>query len=226
MVVQEKAKQQSSGRGARKRKRKFYIIENGWAAFPYEHLNHQAFVGINLFVWPKKERGFDRYPESPTFLLTGKDKRDFWQYCYYWFINERMKDFLERYDPTAFEFLKCEIKLSDGSSGPAHWLCDVVRVRDALVEEKSPGMDVNADTIGQKYYNLGTGVLTFDEDVVGPHHVFHLMHSQHYAVCDEDFKRACKDAGLKGITFYLGKIPSYETKAGKAYLLKWQQEQE
>lgn len=220
MTARTKSKQQGSARSARKPKRKFYIIRAGWAVFPYEYVNYKALVGTGLFVhWPD-ERGFGQYPEAPTFLLEGKDQRDFWQYCYYWFVNERTKAFLERYDPTAFEFLKCEVKLPDGSNGPAHWLCDVVRVRDALVEAKSPGMYVNADVNGKKFYALGTGVLTFDEGAVGPHHVFHLMHSKHYAVCDEDFKRAFKDAGLKGMTFYLGKIPSWETKAAKAYLQK------
>jgi hypothetical protein len=214
MVAKEKS---GAARLQRKRKRKFFIIEAGWAVFPYEHVNHQAFVGTDLFVkWPD-ERGFGQYPELPTFLLTGKDQRDYWQYCSYWFVSERMKAFLEEFDPAAFAFLKCETKLKDGSVGPPQWLCDVIRVRDALVENKSPGMDVKYDTTGKKYYLIRAhGVLTFDEDVVGPHHVFHLRHSLDYTVCDEDFKRAYKEAGLKGMTFYLGKIPSWETKAEKA----------
>lgn len=115
-----------------------------------------------------------------------------------------MKAFLERFDPEAFEFLKCEVKLPNGASGPVRWLCDVVRVLDALDEEKSRGMQIKPDVAGQKFYVLGSGPLVFNEDAVGPHHVFHMMYSVSYVVGDEEFKRACKAADLKGISFFGG----------------------
>lgn len=196
-------------RAPRKRQRKFYVIEPAWAGdFPYDHLNYEAFNGADLFARPKEARGFDRYAEPPTFLFTGKTERDFWQYTFYWFISDRMKAFLERFDPAAFEFLKCDIKLPDGTSGPVRWLCDAVRILDAVDEEKSTDIFIEADTAGRKYYLIGSGSFAFNEDVVGPHHVFHMMHSNKYVVGDEGFKRACKEAGIKGISFRGGR-PKY-----------------
>ena len=56
------------------------------------------------------------------------------EFTFYWFVNERMKGFLERFDPTAFEFLKCEIKLPNGSA--ARLLAfDVVRVLETWRQE-------------------------------------------------------------------------------------------
>jgi hypothetical protein len=194
----------------RKRQRKFYVIEDALAGnFPYRHSDGRIFAdGTSLLHRPKEGRGFQRTVETPTFRFIGRQpQRDFWRFTFYWFISDRMKTFLERFDPEAFEFLKCEVELPNGTSG-VRWLCDVVRVLDALDEEKSDGMDVETDVFsGQKYYLLaGHGLpLVFNEDAVGPHHVFHLMHSDKYVVGDEDFKRACKAAGMKGISFYSGR---------------------
>ena len=39
-------------------------------------------------------------------------------------------------DPQAFAFQTCDVALRDGSPGPVHWLCDVVRVLEAFGEPK------------------------------------------------------------------------------------------
>jgi uncharacterized protein DUF1629 len=196
-----------TARAPRKRQRKFYVIESAWAGdFPYRILNDGVFAdGTSLLDLPKEGRGFRQTIEPPIFHFIGqRPERDFWRYTFYWFISDRMKAFLEQFDPAAFEFLKCEIKLPDGTSGPVRWLCDVVRVVDALDEEKSRDIFIETDTAGQKYYLIGSGTFAFNEDAVGPHHVFLMRYSHKYVVGDEEFKLACKAAGLKGISFYGG----------------------
>jgi Protein of unknown function (DUF1629) len=186
--------------------RRLYLIESAWAGdFPYRMLNNKAFVGDDdIFSRPTRGYGFPRVAEPPVFLFIGRAERDFWEFCTYWFVSDRMKAFLEQFDPEAFDFLKCEIKLPNGASSPVRWLCDVVRVIDAVDEEKSSRIIIGRNTMGEKYLLQGQGSYVFKEDAVGPHHVFHIMHSPHEVVGDEEFKRACKAAGLKGISFYRG----------------------
>lgn len=195
-------------RAPRRRQRKFYIIEDAWAGdFPYRILNEdEVFAdGTNMSSPPKEGRGFRRTIETPTFRFIGRrPERDFWRFTYYCFISDRMKSFLERFDPEAFEFLRCEVKLPDGTSCPDRWLCDVVRVIDAVDEEKSRDIMISADDRGQKFYQYGAGFFAFNEDAVGPHHVFLLKYSPSYFVGDEEFKLACKAAGMKGMFFFGG----------------------
>jgi hypothetical protein len=61
-----------------------------------------------------------------------------------------MKTVLERVDLEAFAFLKCKVQLPDGTDGPVHWLCDVVRVLDTLDEEKS-GCKLEALMMGVRF---------------------------------------------------------------------------
>jgi hypothetical protein len=97
--------------------------------------------GAPIFVPPSfSQRGFQVYPETPVFLASGSQaaiNRDFENYHFYWFISDRMKTVLERFDPEAFAFLKCRVQLPNGKEGPVRWLCDVLPVLDALDEEQS-----------------------------------------------------------------------------------------
>lgn len=188
-----------------KRRRKFYIVEPLPAAdFYYSLSNKQALFagGPPFFMLPEGGRGFRDYPEIPVFLFYGKTSRDFELFSFYWFISDRMKTVLERVDPEAFVFLKCKVQLKDGADGPVRWLCDVVRVLDALDEGKSE-VRINRSDDGTKYYQFGSGcVLIFKDDEVGSHHVFRMKFRESEVICGDDFKLACRESGLTGISFY------------------------
>jgi len=194
--------------GHRAKKRKFYIMTRMVVsrASGFELLNERTLFqgGPPIFTSPPGRRGFREYPEVPVFLSDsrlGRTHRDFEEYHGYWFISDRMKSVLECVDPTAFEFLKCSVQLTDGREGPQRWLCDVVRVLDALDEEQSE-ITIRTASDGTKVYNLFGGEnFVFKEDEVGHHHVFRMMYCESTVICDEEMRRACKAAKLAGVRF-------------------------
>lgn len=57
-------------------------------------------------------------------------------------------------DPEAFAFVECDSRLADGSKGPKHFLCDVVREVDALDEEASRlKIEIDEDFVNGKFYS-------------------------------------------------------------------------
>jgi hypothetical protein len=135
-----------------------------------------------------------------VFLLDG-EINDFAEYSGYWFISDRTKKVLERLDLNAFAFLKCGVQLRDATNGLRRWLCDVVRVLDALDEEHSE-VTIGVSDLGTKtYYIPMSENVFFKEARISPHHIFRLMHTESYIVCDEEMKLACKAAALTGIEF-------------------------
>jgi hypothetical protein len=113
-----------------------------------------------------------------------------------------MKSVLETTDKDAFAFLRCEVRSPGGQEAPVRWLCDVVRIIDALDEGKSAvGIGVADD--GSKVYIIsGRPTMVFRELVVGGCHVFRMKHYHELVVCEEDARRACKSAELTGISFH------------------------
>jgi hypothetical protein len=178
-----------------------FRLANGRALFP-EH--PKALPPPKALLPPLGQRGFREYPEMPLFLADtrlGLIHRDFEEYSGYWFISDRMKTVLERIDRNAFAFLKCRVHLRDGADGPRRWLCDVVRVLDALDEDNSK-VTIGVSDIGTKtYYIPMSENVFFREEKIGPHHIFRVMHTESYVVCDEEMKLACEAADLTGIAF-------------------------
>jgi hypothetical protein len=130
----------------------------------------------------------------------GRTYRDFEGYSGYWFISDRMKSVLEKIDKEAFAFLRCDVQSSGGQELPGRWLCDVIRVLDALDEEKSTARIGIADDGSKVYRILGTEKLIFREEVVGQFHVFRMKYHE-AVICDDEMKRACKSAQITGISF-------------------------
>jgi hypothetical protein len=195
----------SSSSGCDLKLREFYIMTSTikTRSIGYRLLNSQTLFagGPSIFMPPAGQRGFRDYPETPVFRLKGKSIPDFEEYSFYWFISNRMRVILEGVDPQAFAFLKCRVQLPDGTDAPFRWLCDVVRVLDALDEEKSK-IRINAATDGSKFYGLSGGEdLIFNDDAVGPHHIFRMMYFDARVICDERMKRACKTEDLSGLRF-------------------------
>ncbi|MEZ2146470.1 DUF1629 domain-containing protein [Bradyrhizobium sp. DN5] len=129
-------------------------------------------------------------------------------YYRWWLISDRTKAVFERLDPEAFVFVPCDVRVPHGSyDGPNYWLCDVVRVLDALDEAQSRLIIGIRDDIryldhGKKYYEIILGSkLVFREAAIGKAHVFRMAHHEAAVICDQDFKDACKSAGLKRIWF-------------------------
>ena len=202
----EETKPAAHGRAPRKRK--FFIVDASTAsrASGFELTN-----GANLFTRgppilcpPDGRRGFRDYPELPVFVADPKRGRLHWDlevYSGYWFVSEQMKSVLQTVDPGAFTFLQCDVQSPDGRPQPVRWLCDVVRVLDALDEGQSETTNRVADD-GSKYYSGVTiSKLVFRESVVGNSHVFRLKFFDAVVMCDQDLRAACKAAGLKGISF-------------------------
>jgi len=116
----------------------------------------------------------------------------------YWLVSERLKKIFERTDPAGFKFAECDYRLEDGSPGPIYFLCDVVRVIDALDEVASKlTVEVSDEYFAGKYYNFAGGAsVTFREDVVGSAHAFRTPYSGRYVVCDSFMRDAIIDAGI------------------------------
>ncbi|MEG8172533.1 DUF1629 domain-containing protein [Xanthomonas hortorum pv. gardneri] len=115
----------------------------------------------------------------------------------YWLVSERLHDIMCSCDPGAFAFIEVDYRLIDGSKGPRHFLCDVIRELDALDEEASRlRIKVDDDYVRGKFYSLGGGAsLAFRHDVLGKSHVFRLPFNPS-VFCDHDFKSEVHAAGI------------------------------
>ncbi|MDE5443758.1 DUF1629 domain-containing protein [Bradyrhizobium sp. CSA207] len=112
-----------------------------------------------------------------------------------------MKTLLESLDAEGVAFVKCEMRYPDGSAAPTYWLCDVIRLLDALDEEKSR-VNITYPAPGRKeYLTLGSSSFLFKEESVGAVHIFRLRSLRQKIVCDQTVKDACKEAGMRGIGF-------------------------
>jgi Protein of unknown function (DUF1629) len=188
--------------------RKFYLIRTRTVsrASGFQVLNGDKLVkerGSAAFLPPPMVPLQD-YLERPAFLANaklGRIHRDFEILSGYWFVSEKMKAVLQAVDREAFALLECDIRSPDGSRQPVRWLCDVVRVLDAVDEAQSTVKFGVADN-GSKYYRLdGKAKLVFKDSVVGGAHIFRMKYFEPRIICDEELKRACKLADLKGISF-------------------------
>jgi hypothetical protein len=192
----------------RVKRRKFFIVQSRTAsrASGFELLNgDRLFVDGGAAFWPPPgRRGFRDYPERPVFLADAKLGRLHWdleEFSGYWFISEKMKSVLQKVDSEAFVFLECDTQSPDGKHQPARWLCDVVRVLDALDEDQSNAR-IGVASNGSKFYNLtGSERFIFKETAVGESHIFRMKFFDAKVICDEELRLACKSADLKGIAF-------------------------
>lgn len=194
-------------RRPRARKRRYYRIGPDYR------------VGGRPGFWPEDESIFPPYevfrlPASTARIPFVFDKSvgslpyDL-EPCYrWWLISDRTKAVLEALDPAAFVFVPCDVRVPGGSyHGPDYWVCDVVRVLDALDESQSRltiGIrdDIRYLDHGKKYYQVMPGdKLVFTESAIGDAHIFRMAHREASVICDQDLKDACKSAGLKRIWF-------------------------
>ncbi|MDN5004624.1 imm11 family protein [Bradyrhizobium sp. GCM10027634] len=145
--------------------------------------------------------------ETPRFLFdksAARRPRDLAPFFYAWLISDRTKAVFESVDPNGFVFAQCAVRVPKGTwDGPPYWLCQVVRVLDALDEGRSRlkigiSDDPRKLDFGQKCYDFfGRTELVFREDLIGDAHMFRMAYHDSWAICDEELKNACKSAGLK-----------------------------
>ncbi|MBV6812168.1 DUF1629 domain-containing protein [Xanthomonas axonopodis pv. phyllanthi] len=115
----------------------------------------------------------------------------------YWIVSNQLKNVFEQIDPHAFEFAEADFFLVDGTSGPSYYLCDVVRVLDAVDEANSDlKIERGDDYVNGKAYNFSGGAsLAFRKDVIGSAHIFRLAHS--FSVfCDRTMLDAIRAHGI------------------------------
>lgn len=198
--------------------RKFFVMQSddrgGGKGHGVKLVNEDALKYPGLIVFGKpvlQSPGFEYFTEKPRLIhdkQEGRLPRDLESYGGYWLVSDRMRQVLESVDAAAFAFVECDYALSDGSIGPRYYLCDIVRVLDALDEQASTlrvrfekdydtGEDVKIRSL------LGPVKLVFNDEIVGSAHVFKqvCLSIGAGAICDEILRQACKDAGLSGIQF-------------------------
>jgi hypothetical protein len=206
--------------------RRFHIMDNRAAsrAAGFELANRAALLQKPdvMMMPPPGRRGFRDYPEPPLFIADARKGRLHWDLDrvvpYYWFVSAPMKSILETLDREAFAFLPCRVRFPDGSDAPPHWLCDVVRVLDAVDEEKSK-VAVRVGSAGNKFYSFVGGVnLFFKLDVVGTSRFFRLHYQPDCVICDNDVKAACEAVDLKGLRFVAQGRPLEKPRAFTFYL--------
>lgn len=197
----------SSPKGARKVKTpKFYAIgpdpriagEPGWRI---QNLN-ALLMGRPVLCPPIGLRGFDAFPEAPLLVIdpsSGRAPYDLEQ-CYdYWLVSDALKNTLERIDAGGVAFVRCEVWLRDGDRGPSYWLCDILRLLDA-VDEANSHVTVKFAT-NRIYSLLGGASLAFKTDVVNRSHLWRTRYLEDLVFCDDSVREACKEADLAGMRF-------------------------
>lgn len=149
--------------------------------------------------------GIPEFPERPRLShSSGKNKppRDLeGGYSGYWLVSERLKRVFEDVDQEAFVFTECDYILPDGSQGPKHYLCDVVREVAALDRNRSKfktkllfdertGEEVEMPSL------VGGAQLAFNSAAVGNAHIFRMAERPSVIVCDEYMRQATRKAGI------------------------------
>jgi uncharacterized protein DUF1629 len=197
----------SSRKGALKVKApKFYKIgpdpriagEPGWRI---QNLN-ALLMGRPVLCPPIGQRGFDAFPDAPLLVIapsSGRPPYDLEQCHDYWLVSDALKNTLERVDAAGVAFVRCEVWIEDGSRGPSYWLCDILRLLDAVDEENS---HVTVKFVPNRIYSLlGGASLTFKADVVNSSHIWRTPYMEDLVFCDDRMREACKEADLAGIRF-------------------------
>ncbi|MFA0923614.1 imm11 family protein [Xanthomonas fragariae] len=101
----------------------------------------------------------------------------------YWLVSGPLKQLFQSVDPEGFVFVRCAFLLEDGSEAPPHYLCEVVRILDAI-DEAASTVKVLTGYPNGKYYSITGGAnLAFRKEIIGSAHVFRTPYTAD-AFCD------------------------------------------
>ena len=189
-------------------KGKFFIIEPsfwGGGRIPGLEIANEdtlALHGAHTVEPPNGDP--NQYPERPHLIHVpeqGGLPRDFENLYGIWIVSEALKCVFESVDPDGFVFIVCDFTLSDGTPGPAHYLCNALRTLDAL-DEAASRLKINVGYFfNGKYYSLAGGAsLVFKQEIIGPAHVFRTPFSD-TVFCDRALYDAVTAANLTGVEF-------------------------
>ncbi|CEE42294.1 DUF1629 domain-containing protein [Xanthomonas citri pv. citri] len=144
-------------------------------------------AGLAALKEPPRVRYDSHIGDMPNDLESGlKD---------YWLVSEPLKQLLEAADPEGFAFALCDFRLEDGTPAAPHYLCEVVRIIDAIDEEAST-IKVLAGHRNGKYYSLRGGAeLAFKKEVIGAAHVFRTPYTAD-AFCDRSLRDTLIEYGF------------------------------
>lgn len=182
---------------ARPKKRKFFIVgASNRRAAGFEIHSQVRVRGL------RDRCGFPEFPEPPRLVIDnklGNELTDMEPYGSYWIVSALLKAVLEEIDPGSVVFCELDVTHKDGANPEQYWLCDVVRVIDAI-DERASVLDVTVHRDGRKYYSLYSSRLVFNPVAVEDVHLFRDQRNTDI-FCDETFKSACRCAGVNGMSF-------------------------
>ncbi|QJD68024.1 DUF1629 domain-containing protein [Xanthomonas campestris pv. badrii] len=173
------------------RKGEFYILRSdvrgGGRGHGVEFENEDAVPFSIVDSLPGEDAGLAALKETPRLRYDSRigDMPDDLDSGFkgYWLVSEPLKQLLEAVDPEGFAFALCDFRLEDGTPGAPHYLCEVVRIIDAIDEEASTVKVLTGYPNGKYYSVMGGAELAFRKDVVGPAHVFMTPYTAN-AFCD------------------------------------------
>nr|WP_301541652.1 DUF1629 domain-containing protein [Xanthomonas euvesicatoria] len=173
------------------KKGEFYILRSdmggGGRGHGVEFENEDAVPFPIVYSRPGEDAGLVALKETPRLRYDSRigDMPDDLDSGFkdYWLVSEPLKQVLEAADPEGFAFALCDFRLEDGTPAAPHYLCEVVRIVDAIDEEASTVKVLTGYPNGKYYSLLGGARLAFRKDVVGAAHVFRTPYTAD-AFCD------------------------------------------
>ena len=197
-----------ASRGKKMRMAQYFFISENIVRNPagLVLLNESNLVLPGMVVFGLKDmrfRGIPKVTEIPSFKHIKKEgpyPRDIERYGSFWIVSKKLKDIFCAFDPDAFDFLECELNANGTSTIGEYWICDVIRVIDAIDEAKS---ELFVHYVGgEKHYNfLSSGKISLNEFAVKGHRVFMVDHCWPHVMCDEELVKICKSEKIKNIYF-------------------------
>ncbi len=158
-----------------------------------------------LMLRDRKQRGFDNLTATPHFIFDrklGLHVRDVEFYGAVLLVSGRAKTWFEELDEEAFAFCACDFENRYDTEDSDYWLCDVVRIVDAI-DASGPNIKRDLDILGRLYYPLAfSHRIAIKADVEPNHHVFRPMHMESSIFADNEAYQKWRKDKLSGLKFY------------------------
>jgi hypothetical protein len=213
-------------------RKRYYLVDDNYGSGWFEIVNKPDFDDKEHPDWPSllwragpieireyagtSPDGHNKYfggwyglPKLPTKpILKIKHKRgkelDAYGNINHPFISNRAKEFFERLDPDAFEFIECDAYGAKKESLPPYWMMAVKRVVKSFDVENSIFRDYG---IKRPLINGYSATLTklydirMSPDLPSNHHAFYLIHFSRMPVFDEILVDQWRESGFTGLFF-------------------------